>query len=63
MRQKDELNYASRQLATIEINGTYYGTQKPATFAKWANDVPEGFVFSVKGNRFVTNRARSDGGR
>ncbi|WP_136661114.1 DUF72 domain-containing protein [Nitratireductor sp. XY-223] len=56
VRQKDELNYASSQLATIEINGTYYGTQKPATFAKWANDVPEGFVFSVKGNRFVTNR-------
>lgn len=56
LRQKDELNYASRQLATIEINGTYYGTQKPATFAKWAKDVPEGFVFSVKGNRFVTNR-------
>ncbi|MEX3008790.1 DUF72 domain-containing protein [Hoeflea sp. TYP-13] len=56
LRQKDELNYASRQLATIEINGTYYGTQKPATFAKWAADVPDGFVFSVKGNRFVTNR-------
>ncbi|RCS24245.1 DUF72 domain-containing protein [Phyllobacterium salinisoli] len=51
-----ELHYASRQLATIEINGTYYGSQKPATFAKWASDVPEGFVFSLKGNRFVTNR-------
>ncbi|PRD41347.1 DUF72 domain-containing protein [Phyllobacterium phragmitis] len=51
-----ELHYASRQLATIEINGTYYGSQKPATFAKWAGDVPEGFVFSLKGNRFVTNR-------
>ena len=56
MRQKDELHYASRQLKTIEINGTYYGTQKPETFAKWAADVPEGFIFSVKGNRFVTNR-------
>ncbi|MCY6380925.1 DUF72 domain-containing protein [Hoeflea prorocentri] len=56
LRQKDELNYASRQLETIEINGTYYGSQKPATFAKWAADVPDGFVFSVKGNRFVTNR-------
>jgi len=56
LRQKDELHYASRQLRTIEINGTYYGTQKPATFAKWAADVPDGFVFSLKGNRFITNR-------
>jgi len=56
VRQKDELNYASRQLATIEINGTYYGTQKPESFAKWAAEVPDGFIFSVKGNRFVTIR-------
>lgn len=56
LKQKDELNYASRQLATIEVNGTYYGTQKPATFAKWAAEVPDGFKFSLKGNRFVTNR-------
>jgi uncharacterized protein YecE (DUF72 family) len=54
--KKKQLQYASRQLATIEINGTYYGSQKPETFAKWASDVPEGFVFSLKGNRFVTNR-------
>jgi uncharacterized protein YecE (DUF72 family) len=51
-----ELEYAGRHLQTIEINSTYYGTQKPATFAKWASQVPDGFVFSVKGNRFVTNR-------
>ncbi len=56
LRQKDELNYASRRLGTIEINGTYYGSQKPETFAKWAADVPEGFVFSVKGIRYVSNR-------
>ncbi len=56
LAQKNELNYASRQLNTIEVNGTYYGTQKPATFAKWAADVPDGFIFSLKGNRFVTNR-------
>ncbi|WP_420961733.1 DUF72 domain-containing protein [Brucella sp. IR073] len=54
--KKKQLEYASRQLATIEINGTYYGSQKPETFAKWASEVPEGFVFSLKGNRFVTNR-------
>ena len=56
VRQKDELKHASRQLATIEINGTYYSTQKPGSFAKWAAEVPDGFIFSVKGNRFVTLR-------
>jgi len=54
--KKRQLEFASRQLRTIEINGTYYRGQTPATFAKWANDVPDGFVFSVKGNRFVTNK-------
>ena len=56
LKQKDELHYASRQLKVIEINGTYYSSQKPETFAKWAADVPEGFVFSLKASRFVTNR-------
>ena len=51
-----ELEYAGQHLQTIEINSTYYSTQKPATFAKWASQVPDGFIFSVKGHRFVTNR-------
>lgn len=51
-----QLSYAGEKLRTIEINGTYYRSQSPATFAKWAASVPDGFVFSVKGNRFVTNR-------
>ncbi len=51
-----ELEYAGQHLQTIEINSTYYSTQKPATYAKWASQVPKGFVFSVKGHRFVTNR-------
>ena len=51
-----ELHYASRALTTIEVNGTYYRTQTPATFAKWAADVPDGFVFTVKASRFSTNR-------
>jgi uncharacterized protein YecE (DUF72 family) len=54
--KKQQLHYASRMVATIEINGTYYRGQTPETFAKWAADTPEGFVFSVKGNRFVTNK-------
>src|SRR2546430_2012557 len=42
---------------TIEINGTFYRTQTPATFAKWAAEVPDGFVFSVKGPRYAVNRS------
>lgn len=51
-----ELSYASRHLTAIEINGTFYRTQSPASFAKWRKETPDGFVFSVKGHRFVTNR-------
>jgi uncharacterized protein YecE (DUF72 family) len=54
--QKQELEYASRQLTSIEINGTYYGSQKPATFAKWHDETPEDFVFSVKAPRYAMNR-------
>lgn len=54
--QKRELEYASRQLTSIEINGTYYGSQKPATFAKWRDETPDDFVFSVKAPRFAMNR-------
>jgi len=56
VKKKDQLDYAASQLRTIEINGTYYRGQKPETFAKWAAATPDGFVFAVKGNRFVTNR-------
>ena len=51
-----ELAYASERLTSIEVNGTFYRTQTPATFRKWASEVPKGFVFSIKGSRFVTNR-------
>jgi len=54
--QKRELEYASRQLTSIEINGTFYGLQKPATFAKWHDETPDDFVFSLKAPRFTTNR-------
>ena len=45
-----------QHLTTIEINGTFYRTQTPATFAKWAKETPDGFVFSVKGPRYAVNR-------
>jgi uncharacterized protein YecE (DUF72 family) len=56
LTQAKELEYAASKLTSIEINGTYYGSQKPESFRKWAREVPDGFVFSVKGPRFATNR-------
>ena len=56
LAQAKELGYAASKLTSIEINGTYYGSQKPESFRKWAREVPDGFVFSLKGPRFATNR-------
>ncbi|WEF25154.1 DUF72 domain-containing protein [Paracoccus sp. S3-43] len=54
--QRRELEYASRRLTSIEINATYYGSQKPESFQKWHDETPEDFVFALKGPRFATNR-------
>jgi uncharacterized protein YecE (DUF72 family) len=54
--QARELAHASRQVTAIEINGTFYGAQKPASFRRWHDETPEDFVFSVKGPRFATHR-------
>lgn len=51
-----ELEFASRALTSIEINGTYYSTFKPATWRKWRDETPDDFVFAVKASRFCTNR-------
>jgi uncharacterized protein YecE (DUF72 family) len=56
LTQKRELEYASRKLTSIEINGTYYSTFKPASWTKWRDETPDGFVFSIKASRFCTNR-------
>lgn len=56
LTQAKELHFASRELTSIEINSTFYGLQKPATFQKWHDDTPDGFVFSVKAPRFVMLR-------
>ncbi len=55
---KSELAYASRQFPSIEINGTFYGLQKPDVFAHWRDETPDGFVFSVKGSRYITHLKR-----
>jgi uncharacterized protein YecE (DUF72 family) len=56
VKHKDELAFASRKLTAIEINGTYYSSFKPDSWKKWRSETPDGFVFAVKGSRFVTNR-------
>ena len=54
--QVRELEHASRKLTSIEINSTFYRTQKPDSFRKWAAETPDDFVFSLKGPQFATNR-------
>jgi uncharacterized protein YecE (DUF72 family) len=58
LRQKDELAYASKTFSTIEINGTHYSLQKPASFRRWRDETPNGFVFAVKANRYITHIRR-----
>jgi uncharacterized protein YecE (DUF72 family) len=55
LRHRDELSYASRHFDTIEINGTHYSLQPPDSFARWRDETPGGFVFAVKGSRFITH--------
>jgi len=51
-----ELTYAAEHVPTIEVNGTFYRTQTPSTFAKWASETPQDFVFALKGPRYAVNR-------
>ncbi len=51
-----ELEYASRKLTSIEVNGTFYRMQNAKTFRKWASEAPDGFVFALKGVRYAVNR-------
>jgi uncharacterized protein YecE (DUF72 family) len=59
--QKKELEYASRRLSSIEINGTFYSTFGRSSWQRWAAETPDGFRFSVKGSRFCTNRRELSG--
>jgi uncharacterized protein YecE (DUF72 family) len=56
--QRRELEYASRHLTAIEINGTFYRAQKPAVYARWREETPNGFVFSLKAPRYIAAHAR-----
>jgi uncharacterized protein YecE (DUF72 family) len=55
LAQRRELEYASRHVSTIEINGSFYSLQRPEHYARWRNETPDGFIFSVKGPRFITH--------
>jgi uncharacterized protein YecE (DUF72 family) len=55
LARRRELEYASRQLNAIEINGTFYSLQRPASFERWQQVTPRGFRFAVKGSRFITH--------
>jgi uncharacterized protein YecE (DUF72 family) len=56
--QKRELEFASRKLSSIELNGTFYSTQKPQSFLAWKKETPDDFVFAIKGSQFITHVRR-----
>ena len=58
LAQRRELEYASQRLTSIEINGSFYSLQRPSSYASWRDETPDGFVFAVKGGRYVTHLKR-----
>ena len=60
LTKKRQLEYVSRQLTAIEINGTFYRLQKPDTYKKWADETPEGFQFAVKAHNFCMSRKTAE---
>ncbi|WEX11757.1 DUF72 domain-containing protein [Chelativorans sp. AA-79] len=59
--QKRELAYAAEHFRTLEINGTFYGMQRPESFARWCGETPDDFVFAIKGSRYITHMKRLNG--
>ena len=60
LAQRRELEFASRAFPSIELNGSFYSLQTPQSYANWHRDTPKGFVFSVKGPRYITHVRRLD---
>src|SRR5579863_4218762 len=58
LSHKRELEYASRQFNSIEINGSFYSLQRPSSYQMWYEQTPDDFVFSAKGGRFITHMLR-----
>lgn len=63
LRHRDELCYAATQLTSIEINGSFYSLQRPSSYQRWHDQTPPGFVFALKGPRFITHMKRLLGAR
>src|SRR6476661_6362635 len=58
LAQKRELEFASRALSSIELNGSFYSLQRPQSYERWYNETPANFVFSIKGSRYITHMLR-----
>jgi uncharacterized protein YecE (DUF72 family) len=58
LRQRDELAYAAERLGSIELNGSFYSLQRPTSYQSWRRETPDGFIFAVKGGRFITHMKR-----
>jgi uncharacterized protein YecE (DUF72 family) len=58
LQQARELEFASRQFPSIELNGSFYSLQRPSSYARWAAQTPRGFVFAIKGSRYITHMLR-----
>ena len=56
LTQKRELEYASRQMNSVEINGTFYSLQRPSSYQKWRDATPDDFLFAIKGSKYITHR-------
>jgi uncharacterized protein YecE (DUF72 family) len=58
LAQARELEYAARIFSSIELNGSFYSLQRPSSYARWAQQTPPGFVFAIKGSRYITHMLR-----
>ena len=61
LAQKNELRYAASHFNTIELNGSFYSLQHPDSFRRWYDETPPGFVFAVKGSRYLTHMMKLKG--
>lgn len=59
--QRRELAYVAERLRSVELNGSFYSLQRPSSYQRWRSEVPDGFVFAVKGSRYVTHMLRPHG--
>src|SRR5205823_329297 len=58
LARRRELQYLSRKLSSVEINGSFYSLQRPSSYRKWFDQTPDDFLFAVKGSRYITHLKR-----